>query len=125
MTVEVHVDDFGEGPTRLLFENTNLFADMEAAQATFDVTGGHELLSCMKCANCVEKLVLTDTPFPLRNPNGGLVEFTSPTLDAFSPNNDEATFVNANVLQCLSRLDLTKAFLKGRTQLADGGGLWY
>ena len=102
--VGVQLDDLGDGPAVLFGQNKNLVADMEAAHYTFDLTGSSAIISCIKCANCVKKGVLTDTAHPLPNPNGRLADITSETLAAFVPNTNKAIFDNVDELQRLSCL---------------------
>ena len=111
--------DLGDGPTLLFAENKNLVADMEAAHDTLDLKGASGLLCCMKCANCFKKGPLTDTAHPVPNADGRLADVTSPTLDAFVPNTNEAIFANVDELQRLYGRCQSKAMTKGNFALAE------
>ena len=117
--VGMHIDNVGDGPTVLFARNKNLIADMEATQDTLDLKGSSGLRNCIKCANCMKKGVLKDTAYPLPNPDGQLADVTSPTLEAFVPNTNEAIFENVDELQRLKALVQAKRMLKGNFQLAE------
>ena len=92
---------------------------MEAAHGTFDLKGASGLLCCMKCVNCFKKGILTDTAHPFPSPDGRLADITSPTLDAFVPNTNEAIFANVDELQRLNGLVQSKAMTNWRSVLAE------
>ena len=103
----------------LFGENKNLIGDMEAAHDTCDLKGASGLLCCMKCSNCFKKGPLTDTAHPVPNPDGHRADVTSPTLDAFVPNTNEAIFAKVDELERLYGLLQSGALTKWRFDLAE------